>query len=45
MRMQRTELIFIPQTGHTYQRKQQEVAEMILKLVNEWRNENEKNDL
>ena len=40
---EKNKLLFVPQTGHTYQRKQQEVAEMLLKLVNEWRNE--QNDL
>ena len=33
-------LIFIEKTGHTYQQKQQEVADIILKLIKEWREEN-----
>jgi hypothetical protein len=33
-------LIFIEKTGHTYQKKQQEVADIILKLIKEWREEN-----
>ena len=31
------ELIFIEKTGHTYQQKEQEVADKILKLVQKWR--------
>ena len=31
-------LIFIQQTGHTYQRKEKEVAQILLDLLNEWRN-------
>ncbi len=30
-------LIFIEKTGHTYQQKEQEVADAILKLVRDWR--------
>lgn len=30
-------LIFIEKTGHTYQMKHQEVADDILKLVQDWR--------
>lgn len=30
-------LIFIEKTGHTYQQKEQEVADAILKLVQDWR--------
>ena len=32
-------LIFVPQTGQTYQGKQQEVAEILLNLINNWKNE------
>ena len=32
-------LIFIEKTGHTYQMKHQEVADVILKLVQDWREE------
>ena len=32
------ELIFIENTGHTYQRKEQETADKILELVRNWRN-------
>ena len=35
-------LIFIQQTGHTYQRKEKEVAQNLLDLLNEWRNINNK---
>ena len=31
-------LIFIERTGHTYQQKHQEIAEIVLKLAEEWRN-------
>ena len=34
----KNKLIFIPQTGHTYQRKEQEVAYTLLDLINEWNN-------
>lgn len=34
-------LIFIEKTGHTYQQKEQEVADAILKLVRDWRNDDE----
>lgn len=30
-------LIFIEKTGHTYQQKEQEIADIILKLVQDWR--------
>ena len=30
-------LIFIEKTGHTYQQKEQEIADIILKVVNDWR--------
>ena len=30
-------LIYINNTGHTYQRKEQEVADALLNLINEWR--------
>lgn len=30
-------LIFIEKTGHTYQQKEQEIADIILKTVNDWR--------
>ena len=33
-------IVFIERTGHTYQQKQQEVAERILDIMNEWRKEN-----
>ena len=29
-------LIFIEKTGHTYQQKEQEIADIILKLVQDW---------
>lgn len=32
-------LIFIERTGHTYQQKHQEVADKILKLINNWKEE------
>ena len=32
-------LVFIERTGHTYQQKQQEVADKILELINDWRKE------
>ena len=35
----RNRLIFIEKTGHTYQMKHQEVADSILKLVLDWKNE------
>ena len=31
-------LLFIERTGHTYQQKQQELADMILNLLQDWRN-------
>ena len=30
-------LIFIEKTGHTYQQKEQEIADVILETVQEWR--------
>ena len=30
-------LIFIEKTGHTYQQKEQEIADIILKLVQDWK--------
>ena len=30
-------LIFIEKTGHTYQQKEKEIADIILKIVNDWR--------
>ena len=30
-------LIFIEKTGHTYQQKEQEIADIMLKVVNDWR--------
>ena len=33
------ELIFIQQTGHTYQGKEQQLADSILHLVMKWKNE------
>ena len=30
-------LIFIEKTGHTYQQKEQEIADIMLKIVNDWR--------
>lgn len=32
-------LVFIERTGHTYQQKEQEVADKILKLIKDWKNE------
>ena len=32
----KNKLIFIEKTGHTYQQKQQETAEEILKVIKEW---------
>ena len=34
------ELIFIPRTGHTYQQKEQELADHLLRLVGNWRQSN-----
>lgn len=34
---EKNKLIFIEKTGHTYQQKQQETAEEILKVLKEWR--------
>lgn len=34
-------MIFIPRTGHTYQQKEQEFADDVLKMVQEWRTESE----
>ena len=36
---EKIKLIFVPNTGHTYQGKQQKVADMLLDLLIEWRNE------
>lgn len=36
---EKNKLLFASQTGHTYQRKQQEVSDMLLNLINEWRSE------
>ncbi len=36
---EKNELLFIEKTGHTYQRKEQEVAEALLNLINKWRKE------
>ena len=36
---EKNELLFIEKTGHTYQRKEQEVAETLLNLINKWRKE------
>lgn len=36
--MKENKLIFIEKTGHTYQRKHQEVADLILRQLQEWRN-------
>ena len=36
---EKNKLIFVPQTGQTYQGKQQEVAEILLNLINNWKNE------
>ena len=36
---EKNKLIFVPNTGHTYQGKQQKVADMLLDLLIEWRNE------
>ncbi|WP_350455101.1 alpha/beta fold hydrolase [Slackia heliotrinireducens] len=35
------ELVFIERTGHTYQRKEQEVADVLLETVGRWRKEDE----
>ena len=32
-------LIFVKNTGHTYQRKEQEVADILSNLISNWRNE------
>ena len=32
-------LIFVQNTGHTYQRKEQEVADILSNLISNWRNE------
>ena len=32
-------LLFIERTGHTYQQKQQELADKILQLIKDWRKE------
>ena len=32
-------LVFIERTGHTYQQKEQEVADKILELIKDWKNE------
>jgi hypothetical protein len=29
-------LIYIPKTGHTYQQKEQQVADKLLKIVQSW---------
>ena len=34
---QENKLIFIEKTGHTYQQKEQEIADIILETVQEWR--------
>ncbi|MBQ4422668.1 MAG: hypothetical protein II880_06235, partial [Schwartzia sp.] len=31
------ELVFIPRTGHTYQQKEQELADHLLRIVGNWR--------
>ncbi|MBF0751268.1 MULTISPECIES: hypothetical protein [unclassified Pasteurella] len=33
----KNQLLFIEQTGHTYQQKEQEVADKLLDLVQKWR--------
>lgn len=33
------ELLYIPGTGHTYQQKERELAQLILRTVQKWRNE------
>lgn len=33
----RNQLVFIEETGHTYQRKEQETAQALLALVQGWR--------
>lgn len=35
----RNRLVFIERTGHTYQQKEQEVADKILELIKDWKNE------
>ena len=36
---EKNELLFVEKTGHTYQRKEQEVAEILLNLMSKWRKE------
>lgn len=35
----RNRLVFIERTGHTYQQKEQEVADKIMELIKDWKNE------
>lgn len=37
-------LLFIERTGHTYQQKQQELADKILQLIKDWRKEQQRNE-
>ena len=36
-RMRQNELVFIPRTGHTYQQKEQELANHLLRIALHWR--------
>lgn len=36
----RNRLLFIERTGHTYQQKHQDLADLILKTLKHWNNEN-----
>ena len=36
---EKNKLIFIEKTGYTYQRKENEIADILLNLINEWKNE------
>ena len=38
---EKNKLLFIEKTGHVYQKKEQEIADLLLNLINEW--ENKKN--
>lgn len=41
----RNRLIFIERTGHTYQMKHQEVADKILKLIKDWKEKKQNEDI
>jgi len=36
----KNKLLYIKETGHVYQKKEQEIADCLLNLINEWENEN-----